>query len=189
MQRKDVGADAPLEAVVDGPHLEIHPLEAPEGTLDPAEALIGPDRVFGPELLGGHVGADDVDAVQRRLCGDLLLVTLPREAVLARGGGEVLADLVRAQGPVGAHGDVLLAPQRPVLALRGPDDQVELGLRGRQQRLALAGPLGGQQRVAADDEPLARVEFRRRDLRQVPLVEGPTAASRLRRPACGSSGP
>ena len=49
---EDVGADAPLEAVVDGPHLEIHPLEAAEGALDPAEALVGPDRVFGPELLG-----------------------------------------------------------------------------------------------------------------------------------------
>ena len=53
-------------------------------------------------------------------------------------------------------------PQCPVLARRGPHHQVEPSLRGRQQRLALAGPLGGQQRVAADDEPLARMELRRR---------------------------
>src|ERR1017187_3773417 len=34
-------------------------------------------------------------------------------------------------------------------------DLVQVGLGGRQQRLAPAGPLGGQERVAAADQPLA----------------------------------
>ncbi len=154
-----------------GPHLEFHPLEAAEGALDPAEALVGPDRLLGRDLVGEHVGADHVDAVEGRLLGDARLVALVGETVVGHGSREVFADLVGAQGPVGVHGDALRALKRPVLALRGPDDQIELGLRGRQQRLALAGPLGGQQRVAADHQPLARVEFRCGDLDQIPLVE------------------
>ena len=146
-------------------------LEVLARALDPAEALVGPHRVFGRDLTGRHVGVDHANAVQRLLLGDLLLVALIGEAVLGPGGGEVLADLVGAQGPVGAHGDVLRSPQRPVLALRGPDHQVELRLRGRQRRLALAGTLGGEQRIAADDEPLARVEVGRGDLGEVPFVE------------------
>ena len=56
MRRKeeDVGAEALLEAVVDGPDLEVHPLEAAERAFDPAEALVGQHRV---ELLGGHIPA------------------------------------------------------------------------------------------------------------------------------------
>ncbi len=168
---EDVGADAIGEAVVDGPDLEVHPLEAAEGALDPAEALAGADRVFGPHLAGGHVGADHADAVERRLFGDALLVALAGEAVVGHGGLEVPADLAGAQGPVGAHGDALLAPQRAVVALRRPDDLFELDLRGREQRLSLARALGREQRVAADDRPLARTELGRGDLGQVLLVE------------------
>ena len=62
---KDVGADRAFKAVVDGPHPDIDGLVAAERPLYPAQAPVGPHRVVGREFLGGHVGADDADAVQR----------------------------------------------------------------------------------------------------------------------------
>ena len=49
-------------------------------------------------------------------------------------------------------------------------DGREVLLGGRQQLVALAPPFGGQQRIAAHDEPLAG-ELVAGDLGQVPLVE------------------
>ena len=168
---EDVGADPAFEAVVDGAHLEIDGLVAAERPFDPAQALVGPDRLFRREFPGGHVGADDVDSVQRGLFGDAALIARVGEAVVGALGVEVLADLVAAKGPVGADGDHVLAPQRPLLAPGRGHDLVQLALGGGEQVQALAGPLGCQQRVAAHDEALAGVEFGRGDLGQILLVE------------------
>ena len=49
---EDVGPHAPLEAVVDGTDLEVDALEASEGALHAAEALVGADHVPGRQFVG-----------------------------------------------------------------------------------------------------------------------------------------
>ena len=61
-------------------------------------------------------------------------------------------------------------PQAALLDARGHLRERTLGR--REQLVALARPLGGEGRVAADDEPFAR-ELRARDLGEVALVEQP----------------
>ena len=48
-------------------HLEIDGLVAAERLLDPAQALVGPDRLFGREFVVGHIAAEDVDPVESGL--------------------------------------------------------------------------------------------------------------------------
>ena len=62
------------------------------------------------------------------------------------------------------------AAQRPPGASDLRVDRGEVGFGGQQQILALARPLGGQGRIAADDQPLARV-IGRGDRGHVALVE------------------
>ena len=50
---EDVGPDPAFEAVVDRAHLEIHGLVAAERPLDAAQALVGPDRLFGGSSAAG----------------------------------------------------------------------------------------------------------------------------------------
>ena len=57
-----------------------------------------------------------------------------------------------------------------VLAPGGGGDGLEVLLGGREQLVALALSFGGQQGIAAHDEPLAR-EILAGDLGQVPVVE------------------
>jgi hypothetical protein len=70
---EDVGLDALLEPVVDGAQLE-PALERAEGALDLVELLVGAHDVGRFELRAGDAGAQDVDAVERGLGGDLLLL-------------------------------------------------------------------------------------------------------------------
>jgi len=67
-----VGADAVFEAVVDRAQVQVDGLDRAEVAFDVGELFVGGDRGGGVEALGGHAGADDVDAVQRGLGGDLL---------------------------------------------------------------------------------------------------------------------
>ena len=53
-----------------GPHLQVHGLQASEGALDRAQALVGAHGALGAEFARGQAGAHDVQAVQRRLRGD-----------------------------------------------------------------------------------------------------------------------
>ena len=95
-----MGPDPAFEAVVDGADLEIDGLVAAERLPDPAQALAGPDGLFGREPVGGQIGAEDVDPVES--VGDLRRVVGPGEALLGDGGLEVLADVVATECPVGA---------------------------------------------------------------------------------------
>ncbi len=64
--QEDMSADAVGGIVVDGPDLEVDGLQAAEGALDRAQALVGADGFRGVERTGGQAGADDVQAVQGR---------------------------------------------------------------------------------------------------------------------------
>ena len=50
--------------VEDGPHLEVHGLEASEGALDGAQALVGAHGPLGIEFGRRQAGAHDVEPVQ-----------------------------------------------------------------------------------------------------------------------------
>ena len=113
-------------------------------------------------------GADDVDAVQGGLGVDLCLVAAPADGRLPDVEGEVLADLVLAQRPVGLDADLVGVAEPPGIDLAF--DLGQEGLGGGQQVLALASALLGQQRVAAGHQPLPGV-VRAGDLDQVLLVE------------------
>ena len=67
---EDVRPHAAGEPVVDGADVEVDRLEVAEGALDVGEALVGEHRVRGVEGLGRRRGAQDVEAVERRLAGD-----------------------------------------------------------------------------------------------------------------------
>ena len=169
--QKDVGSHSVGQAMVDGPHLEVDALVAAEGALDAAEALVGPDRLRRREVGLGHVGADDVEAVEGGLFGDPRLIAAVAEAVFVDLGVEVLADLVGAQGAVGAGGDLVLAPQGALWAPCRFGDGLQLALGGVEKLLALAAPPGCQQRVPAHDQPLCGVQLGDAQFGHVPFVE------------------
>jgi hypothetical protein len=102
-----------------------------------------------------HAGADHVEAVQGGLGGDLVLVTAEAERGVVDLADEVLADLVLVDDLADPLADPGGAPQ-PARGHRGPDFlQVLRG--GGEQFLAGAGPVGGQHRVVAADQPLAGI--------------------------------
>ena len=82
----------------------------------------------------------------------------------------MLGDLAAVQDPVGPHGDLVLAAQRPPGPRAGRGDLGQVGFGGGQQAFALAGPLGFQERVLAGHQPLAG-EVRGGDLGQVLGIE------------------
>ena len=153
----------------DGPDVQVG-IEGPEGPLDLGEGLVGGDDFAAVQVAGGDAGAQHVDAVELGLGGDGVLVAGVAEAVVADVGGEVLGDLAAGQHPVRAHGDRVLTAQRPPGPGAGRGDLGQVGLGGREEALALAGPLGFQERVLAGHQPLAG-EVRGGDLGQVLGIE------------------
>jgi hypothetical protein len=130
------------------------------------------------ELAGGDGGAQHVEPVQGGFGVDLSLSAPRREAGVSDVDVEVLAGLVLPDHL--AHGD----PDRPGAgeSARG-DASGDWGQElfgGGQQGRALAGAVGGQDRVAASDQPLSGV-VRAGDFGQVLLVE----QAHLQRPAIG----
>ena len=165
-----VGAHAVFQVVVDRADLQVHRLEAAEGALDGAEALVGAHGVGRPEFVGRHAGADHVEAVQGRLGVDAGLVAAVGEVALLDGEFEMLADLELGDDLADLEADAGGAAQGPPDALGGGDDRVEQFLGGLQQGLALAGALGGQQGVAAQQQALAG-KVRGSDFGEVLVVE------------------
>src|ERR1019366_3908253 len=118
--------------------------------------------------LGTDGGADDVEPVQGRLVGDLVLVTAEGE----RGFGDVqlvvLGHLVPADDL--AYPDPDLAGTAQASGIGCGDDLGQFRVGGFQQCQAFAGPLGGQGGVAAGDQAFPGV-VRVGDLGEVHLVE------------------
>jgi hypothetical protein len=80
----------------------------------------------------------------------------------------VLGDLEAVDDTAHREADAVRSAQ--AARLDAGDDGREACLGGGEQVLALAGPLGREQRVAADDEALTRI-VRAADLGQGALVE------------------
>src|SRR5207344_3292680 len=158
-----------LGAVPDGPDVQVG-AEGAEGPLDLGQRLVGGDHGGGVEVAGGDAGAQHVDAVEGGLGGDGVLVAGVADAVVADVDGEVLGDLAAVQDPVGPHGDLVLAVQRPAGPCAGRGDLAQVSLGGSEQRFPLAGPFGFQERVLAGHQPLPG-EVRGGDLGQVLGIE------------------
>lgn len=97
--QQDVGTHALGGTVMNGPDLEVHGLEASEGTLDPTEAFVGVHRPLGIELVFMQAGAHDVEAVEGGLAGDGLGGSSVAEGVVADVEVEVLGHLVLVDDP------------------------------------------------------------------------------------------
>ena len=132
-------------------------VQAAEHPLDVLQVLAGLHRAVGAEHPGGEAGADHVHPVQGGLAGDLLLVAAPGEGVVGDLHDEVLGHLLLVDDLPGGQGDGVLAAQRPAGPPGRRGDLFQLGFGGIEQLAALAGPLGGQERVVAGDQPLAGV--------------------------------
>src|ERR1022692_2347376 len=178
---QDVAADSFFQVVVDGPQVQVVGLGDAEVPLDVLEVLVGGDHGGGVHGARGDAGADHVDPVERSLGGDLLLIAAPGEGGAGDLGDEVLGDLVLSDGLPDPDPDLVRVLQPP--RARRCRYLLQVGLGGGQQRLALAFPLGGQGRVVAAHQPLARV-VRVGDLREVVNVE----QRHLQRPVISGQG-
>ena len=127
------------------------------------ELLIGAHDPGRGELLGVDLtGADHIDPVKLCLLGNLLLLALIGESVIGDVHLEVLFDLVVIPHRTDRQADLSLTLQRARLdpAL----DLTQLLLGALKQLGALAGALAGDQRIAADDQPLAGIQLLAGDL-------------------------
>src|SRR5450756_1062725 len=89
-------ADPGLGPVVDRPQVQVDGLDQPEVAFHPGQGLVRRNDLGRVHLLGTDGGADDVDPVQGRLGGDLVLVAGEGERVLADVQDVVLGHLVPA---------------------------------------------------------------------------------------------
>src|SRR5664280_3189214 len=150
-----MGPDPVLGPVVDGAQVQVDALQGAEVAFDPGQGLVGRHDLGGVHLLGADGGADDVDPVQGGLGGDLVLVAGGGEPVVGDVQGVVLGHLVPTDDLPDPDPDLGGTGQAP--GSHSGDDLGQLGVGGRQQGQASAGPLGGQGGVAARDQALSRV--------------------------------
>ena len=173
-----MGFDAFFEPVEDGPQVQVVGLDVPEVPLDVFEVLVGGHHGGAVQFAGGDRGAQDVEPVQGGFGVDLGLPAGHGQAGIGDGEVEVLGGLVLIDH-LPASTPIVPAPvSRP--ALGAGDDGFQQLFGGGQQVFPLAGPVGGQDRVAAGDQPLAGVVVGG-DLGEVLLVEqaeleGPSSA-------------
>ena len=167
---EDVGAHAgrgPMEHRAD---FEIDGLYRAEGALDLGQGFVGADRLLGRERLLRHVGADDIDAVEPGLGGDRVVGAAVGEARVGDDDLEVLAHLVLVEHGSHRKADLGPAAERRALAQDRLADAAQVPLGRGHEFVALALALGRQERIAAHDQPLARI-VGRGDLGQVAIVE------------------
>jgi hypothetical protein len=93
--QKNIGADAILVPMVDGPHVEIDGFAAAKGVFDGRQGFVGKDRRLGIEFILGHRGAQHIDPVQLGFGRDRGVIAGEGEIILGDGANEVLAILLR----------------------------------------------------------------------------------------------
>ena len=137
--QQDVRPHPVGRAVVDRPHQQVDPLEAPERLLHQRQPLVRPHPVGGRQPLGRLAGPDHIDPIQQLFFGDLILLAGPLQRPVPDRQGEMLghlvmiddlarphADLGRRLGPVrrAAPRSRPASPVRPAWPPAGPDASV-----------------------------------------------------------------
>ena len=150
-------ADPAFLAVADGAHPDVEPFEGAEPAFDVGQSLVGAHRVFGGEPRGGLAGAKHVDAVEARLGVDACVVALIDQTPVVDRPPEVLGHLVPGDDPSHLVSELCRIERRAGAPGGLARDAFEPCLGGGEQRLALARPLLGQQRVVARDQALAGI--------------------------------
>src|SRR5665811_2474391 len=82
-----MGPDPVLGPVVDGAQVQVDALDGAEVAFDAGQTLVGGHHLARVHLLGAVGGADDIQPVQGRLGGDLVLVAGEGERVFGVGVG------------------------------------------------------------------------------------------------------
>jgi hypothetical protein len=153
------------QPVIDRPDLQVDRLQRAKSALDLGQRLVGTDRLLRRHRRRRNAGTDNVEAVKACLRRDIGVVALPGKGVVSDADVEVLGHLVAVDHGADLEADSRRATQRCPLALdcrRDPRQGVQV--------LTLVPPLGGEQRVAADNQALARIR-RRGDLGEATLIE------------------
>src|SRR5664279_1885272 len=160
--------DPGLGPVVDRAQVQVDGFEGPEVAFYPGQALVGRDDLGRVHLFGGHGGADDIEPVQGRLGGDLVLVAGEDERVVGDVQEVVLGHLVPADDLPDPDPDLAGTSQAP--GSHGGDDLCQLDVRCVQQGQAFPCAFGGQGGVTAGDQAFPGV-VGVGDLGEVGLVE------------------
>ena len=142
--------------MIDRPDVQIDGLDRADRVLHPAEGFVGSDCGDVVERGGRQAGAHGVEAVERRFSSDLHGPAREGEGRIGDLEGEVLGHFVPADHGADRKADLRLARERRALAPHRRRDAREIALGRGQQILALAGALGGESVIAADDQALAR---------------------------------
>ena len=137
-----VGFDAVLEAVVDGPQVQVVGLDDAEVAFDVGEVLVALDDRGGVEGVGVDAGAQHVDAVQGGLGVDAGLVATVGEGGVGDGGVEVLAHLVFVDHLAHRLADLARAGEGAAADPVGDAGEQLVGC--GQQVAAFAGTFGGE---------------------------------------------
>src|SRR5579871_2439032 len=122
-------------------------------------------------MLCRYAGADDIDAVEARLFGDVLGTALEREMAVADIDVEVLGHFLFVDDGADRQADLggALEASGPTTGLLL--DPAELPFGRGQQLFALAGALAGKISVTADDRPFPREQIGRADLGEIAIIE------------------
>src|SRR5450756_2410742 len=123
-----VGPDPGFGVVVDGAQVQVDGFEGAEVAFHPGQGLVGGHHLGRVHLLGADGGTDDVDPVQGRLGGDLVLVAGEGERVLADVQDVVLGHLVPADDLADPDPDLASTGQAP--GTGGGDDLGQLDVGG-----------------------------------------------------------
>src|SRR6202043_28981 len=87
---EDMSAHSVCGPMPDRPDFQIDALQGPERPFDAREVLVGLNRFCGVQMLDRHAGSDHIDAVEARLCLDLIEPSMPGEMTVADRDDEVL---------------------------------------------------------------------------------------------------
>jgi len=151
----------------DRAHLQVDGLDRAEGPLDVSQRLVVAHALGRIHLRGGHGGANDVQAVQRRLAGEAVLLARPTQGCVSELRSKclptfVLIDDLPTRTPIASCPLSLPASTRALILL-----EVALG-GATASRLCARQP--GQRFIAAGHQALTGV-VRRAQLEQIALIE------------------
>lgn len=124
--------------MVDRSDVQVDGRHRAERPLDLCECFVAAHRLGRAHLLLRRAGADDIEPIEGRFGGDLLIQPLERKAALLDVEREVLTDFVFVDDFADPHSDLVTPGERAVLD--APLNLLQFPLARCEQRLALVSP-------------------------------------------------